>query len=114
MASRMTLAGLMKYAQGRDAGLLYKHMKDLKFGRADDAPFGAAATRGVYVVKKKKKKSGRSTKSGPCGRKSRQDQVSRGVLKKPSAHAERLHRGRDPKKRRQLETERRPKRSVTS
>ena len=108
LVSTMRLAALLAYAESRDSELLWRHMKNLRFGPAEDAPNGSVVQRGVFVVRKKK--SGKATKSGPCGCRSRRDRVQRGVLKRPSAEHKVSHRGRDPQARRRDETAMRSRR----
>ena len=104
----MTLAAMLKHAETSESKLFRKHLGDLRFGSKEDAPDGAAVRRGVFVTKRKR--SGKSNSSGPCGRKSREDQVSRAVLKRPSAYFEQVKRGRNPEAARPGETARRPPR----
>ena len=73
---------LSVFAEAQPRSRLRRHLEGLTFLRAGEEEEGDCVWRGAVV---KKRRSGRSTKSGIPGNASRKDQVRRGVLKKPGA-----------------------------
>ena len=108
LVSKMTLGGLLGYA-AKTKGLLHKHMNDLRYGRAPDAPDAAPVARGIFVMNAKRKRSG--GKSTCNGNQSRKRQIADGRLKKGSKKHKILHRGKEPVARRMVETVTRPPRA---
>jgi len=100
--AKMPLAAMLKYGESRQSELLFKHLRGLSFGPADDAPSGAAIARGVFVIKP------RSRRSGAKGSKARARRIREGTLVAGSAEHGRSKRGRRPAERRRAETARRP------
>lgn len=105
VASVRSLPRLHEIAEEMRGGLLWKHLKDLKFVTESEAPSGARATRGYVVLRKRK-----SGKSGCTGATSRRNQIARKVLKPGGKLCKRLHRGITPKAQRAVETAKRPRR----
>ena len=106
---------LLKYGEAKTSELLYKHLQDLRFGCATDAPDAAATARGVFVAKSRSGKSGisgRSGKSGVSGRRARSARIRSGTLLPGSAQHVRLKRGACPKERRRAEGLRRKQRNA--
>ena len=113
------LMAVYDIAKEHKAGPLWKHLRDLAFTKSSDAPSSAAVVRGAWVRRIKRGgksgksgtsgKSGRSGKSGksgrgPPGNTCRQRIVQQGRLTRADFKFQQLHRGRDPRKRRRLET----------
>ena len=114
-----TLMSIWDIARQRKGGALWKHLEDLAFTAASDAPSSAVVVRGAWVRRIKRSgrsgasgpsgQSGRSGASGPSGRgapgnKYRRKLVLEGKLKRTDLKHKQLHRGREPTLRRQAET----------
>jgi hypothetical protein len=93
--SGMTMASMTAYGEANPEGPLGLHLRDLSFTRAS-----GSGRRGVTVQRKSLRQSG---PSGVNGYISRRSQMDRCVLKRPSAHERRLHRGMDAKAARRKE-----------
>ena len=89
----------------RKDGLLWKHLKNLRFA-APEGESGEAVTRGAVVKKKRR--------SGTCGNERRKSQLAKGLYKPGDRHHKRLHRGVDYTERRNEEQRRRPARKQQS
>lgn len=98
LVSKMTLRSLLAYAESDGSGVLQKHLKDLKFGPAGDAPGDAAVARGVYVTKRR---------SGKSGNAARKDRIRKGKLKKSSDEYKWSKRGKNHQLNRQVESAKR-------
>jgi len=102
-ASRIrSLMRLQELGNENKQGPLHRHLADLDFIPASDAPRGAAASRGAVVRRHKT--------SGTNGNVVRRDQRRRGVKK----DYKRSQRGVDYKERRAVEQSRRPSRPHSS
>ena len=101
LASKMTLTSLLAYAESDGSRLLQKHLKNLEFGPAGDAPGNAAVARGVYLVKRR---------SGVCGNAGRKDRIRKGILRKGSKKYRQSKRGANPELRRTVENDKLSKR----
>ena len=100
VASVRSFVRLSQIAADNVGGLLWKHLKDVRFVEDAAAPMGATVA--------KKRKSGQS---GSTGYKSRTSQVQRHILKIGSKEHKILHRGIDVGARRKAESDKRPKRT---
>ena len=114
-----SLTSIWDIARQRKGGALWKHLEDLAFTAASDAPSSAVVVRGAWVHRIKRSgrsgasgpsgQSGRSGASGPSGRgtpgnKHRRKLVLARKLKRTDLKHKQLHRGRVPTVRRQAET----------
>ena len=102
VAACRSLMSLHGVGAASPQGPLARHLRDLKFAKAADAPTAATVTRGAYVVRVRKKPS--SGRAGTPGNQCRADQLDRGVLARGSSVHKRLHRGRNPTACRRRET----------
>lgn len=93
-----SLAQLSCLAEQDRRSALYRHLKGLTFVAAGAEDDEEDTWRGAVEVKR------RVGNSGCPGNVSRRSQRKRGILKRPSAWHERVHRGTDPKAARRRET----------
>jgi len=100
VADVRSLLKLEEIAKADPSGRLYRHLRDLEFTPAGDAPPGAQTCRGAHIVRKRWNPG---TSSGTAGNKSRQSQLKAGTLKRRTDRWRRLKRGVDAKARRKAE-----------
>lgn len=99
--ARLPLLAFMETGAEEPAGLLFKHLRGLRFGEAAAAPAGAETLQGVFVVKKRR--SGKSGRSGMSGCAARRRRLASGDLVAASPKHVRLKRGRHHEERRAIE-----------
>jgi hypothetical protein len=100
VADVRSLLKLEEIAQADPSGRLYRHLRDLEFAPAADAPPGAPTCRGAYIRKIRRNPG---TSSGTAGNKSRKSQLRAGTLERGTSRWHRLKRGVDKKARRKAE-----------
>ena len=105
VAQIRSLMQLQEVAKAKPDGILDRHLRDLVFLPAADAPQDAPTARGACITRKKK-----GGRSGTQGNVMRKKDVAKGILKRPSADYTRSHRGINYQERRDVEQTRRPTR----
>ena len=108
-ASVRSLMVLRELGNANPSGPLYRHLRDLTFVAATDAPQGAFVCRGAHVYRKRK-----PGRAGTRGNVCRRNRLEKGELVRGTKRYRRSKRGVDYKERRAVEERKRPSRPYAS